>query len=198
MRRRSKNADRARAAMLSVPRALFLPEGVRARAAEDRPLPIGFGQTNSQPTTVANMLGQLDPRPGDRVLDVGSGSGWTAALLAHLVGRQDLVCGVERVTELVELARGHLAAAGFGQVTLEQADPEVLGMPGRAPFDKILVSAEAPSLPDLLVQQLATGGRLVIPVAGRVLVVDRFRGGKVGIRRLGNYAFVPLRWSGRG
>lgn len=198
MRRRRQITDRTRAAMLSVPRPLFLPDDVRAYAAEDRPLPIGHGQTNSQPTTVAHMLSQLDPQPGDRVLDVGSGSGWTTALLAHLVGRQDLVYAVERVPELVELARTQLTAADFGQVTLEQAGPEVLGMPSRAPFDRILVSAEAPSLPDPLVQQLAAGGRLVIPVAGRVLVIDRLRSGKIRVRPLGRYAFVPLRWTGRG
>ncbi len=198
MRRRREITDRTRAAMLSVPRPLFLPEDVRAYAAEDRPLPLGHGQTNSQPTTVAHMLSQLDPQPGDRVLDVGSGSGWTAALLAHLVGRQDLVYAVERVPELVNLARTQLTAAGFGQVTLEQADPDVLGMPSRAPFDKILVSAEAPSLPDALMLQVAAGGRLVIPVAGRLLVVDRSQSGEITVRRLGRYAFVPLRWTGRG
>ncbi len=197
MRHRRQITDRTRAAMLRVPRQLFLPADVRAYAAEDRPLPIGHGQTNSQPTTVAHMLSQLDPQPGDRVLDVGSGSGWTAALLAHLVGRQDLVYALERVPELVDLAHTQLMSAGFGQVALEQADPDVLGMPSRAPFDKILVSAEAPSLPDALVQQLAPGGRLVIPVAGRLLVIDRSRSGDVAVRRLGRYAFVPLRWAGR-
>lgn len=198
MRRRRQITERTRATMLSVPRARFLPEDVRAYAADDRPLPIGHGQTNSQPTTVAHMLSQLDPQPGDRVLDVGTGSGWTAALLAQLVGRQDLVCAVERVPELVDLARAQLRAAGFGEITLEQADPEVLGLPSRAPFDKILVSAEAPSLPDQLVEQLAADGRLVIPVAGQVLVIDRARTGRIKVRRLGNYAFVPLRWTGRG
>ncbi len=195
--KREKVSDRSREAMQAVPRRWFLPEEVRAYAAEDRPLSLGFGQTNSQPTTVGRMLTHLDPQPGDRVLDVGSGSGWTAALLAHLVGRPELVLGVEIEPELVALAQQHLDGAGLGQVRVHRADPDVLGLPEHGPFDKILVSAQAPSLPQSLVDQLADGGRLVLPVASRMLVVDRDEHGEVSVRRLGSYSFVPLRWSGR-
>lgn len=197
MRRKSDISDRVRMALRSVARVSFLPEQERASAAQDRPLPIGLGQTNSQPTTVAQMLTLLDPQPGDRCLDVGTGSGWAAALLAHLVGDAGRVIGVERETALVEFARAHLAAAGFARVLVEQASPDVLGAPANAPFDKILVSAEPPILPQDLVDQLGRGGRMVIPVAGRMLVVEKTPDGRVDVRRLGHYSFVALTWAGR-
>ncbi len=190
-------SDTVRAAMMAVPRVWFLPEDLRPYAAEDRPLPIGMGQTNSQPSTVARMLTQLDARPGDHALDVGTGSGWTAALLAHLVEDETLVRGVELEPDLVAQARADLVAAGFAEVRIAQARPDVLGLPESGPYDKILVSAEARSLPDPLVQQLGEGGRLVIPVSSRMLVVDRLPGGRVDVRRLGYYSFVPLRWTER-
>jgi len=195
MRGERRIADRVQAAMASVPRRWFLPDSVQAYAAEDRPLPIGHGQTNSQPTTVARMLTQLDPQPGDTVLDVGCGSGWSTALLAHLVGDPAAVHGVELVPELVTFARQRLDAVGFADAEVTAADPDRLGLPEHAPFAKVLVSAEAAELPQQLVDQVSTDGRMVLPVAGRLLVVDRPQGRTV-VRQLGRYAFVPLRWSG--
>jgi len=139
------------------------------------------------------MLTLLDPQPGDRVLDVGSGSGWTTALLATLVTERGRVFGVELLPALVEWGRQNLARYDLGWAGIEQADPEQLGLPEQAPYDKILVSAEARELPAALVDQLAVGGRMVIPVQGRLSVVDRRDDGSVGERRVGHYSFVPLR-----
>lgn len=186
--------DRVQAALEGVRREDFLPRRQRGHSREDRPLPIGHGQTNSQPTTVRNMLRLLDVRPGQRVLDVGSGSGWTCALLAYLAGASGWVVGVELLPDLAKSAQRRLSALDLGWASVVTAEPGVLGMPSRAPFDKILVSAEAQTLPDPLVDQLAPGGRMVVPVGGRLAVVDRDHTGTVKTRRVGHYAFVPLLW----
>jgi protein-L-isoaspartate(D-aspartate) O-methyltransferase len=183
-------------AFASVRRADFLPEAQRRYEAEDRPLPIGYAATNSQPRTVRAMLRLLDVRRGDRVLDVGSGSGWTSALLAHLVGHTGRVLAVEVVPELVDSSRLVLASEPRPWVSVHQAENNVLGLPAQAPYDRILVSAEARTLPPPLVDQIAPGGRMVIPVHGRMAVVDRDDHGDVSVRKVGHYAFVPLVWSG--
>lgn len=188
-----ETAARVSAAFAAVPRDGFLVRRERRRAWLDRPLPIGHGQTNSQPTTVRNMLRLLDVQPGERVLDVGSGSGWTTALLAHLTGPTGRVYGVELVPDLVTFGRANLAARCTPWASIDPAEPGALGLPSAAPFDRILVSAEARSLPAALVAQLAAPGRMVAPVAGRLSVVDRQPAGTVNERRVGNYSFVPLR-----
>lgn len=127
------------------------------------------------------------------MLDVGAGSGWTTALLAHLVGPTGLVVGVELEPELVAFGAANLSAAGTGPwASVRQAVPEVLGWPEEAPYDRVLVSAEPRTLPQELVDQLAEGGRMVIPVAGTMLVVARGEG-DVAVTRHGSYRFVPLR-----
>lgn len=186
--------DPVDAALAAVRREDFLPRRQRGHSREDRPLPIGHGQTNSQPTTVRNMLRLLDARPGQRALDVGSGSGWTCALLAHLVGPSGCVIGVELLPDLAESAQRRLSALDLTWASVAPAEPGVLGMPSQAPFDKILVSAEARTVPDPLVDQLAPGGRMVVPVRGRLAVVDRRETGAVEMRHVGHYAFVPLLW----
>ena len=169
----------------------FLPESQRAAAERDAPVPIGHSQTNSQPSTVAAMLRLLDVRPGQHVLDVGSGSGWTTVLLGDLVGRAGWVLGVERVPELVTAARSAIERHGQSWVTVRRADPDLLGAPDHAPFDRVLVSAEAGELPEELVDQLAPEGVMVLPVAGVMTRVVRGPSG-TEITRHGHYRFVPL------
>lgn len=192
-------------AFAQMPRELFLPEEERSFALSNVPLQIGHGQTNSQPSTVADMLTLLDPQPGDRVLDLGSGSGWTTALLGVLVGRHGRVSGVERHRRLIDSARTSLSQVDpnildLGSVEIIAATEGVLGRPGAGPFDRILVSAGAESLPDELVQQLCIGGVMVIPVGGVMLKVVRNKpadadagaDSDVTITRHGSYRFVPL------
>ena len=183
--------DALDAAFAAAPRERFLPEDQRRFAALDRPVPIGWRQTNSQPTTVRAMLSLLDVRPGQDVLDVGCGSGWTTGLLAHLVGRSGTVVGVEIVPELVAFGRANLAPLGLAQARIEPALDDVLGLPDEAPYDRILVSAEALSLPTTLVEQLREGGVLVVPVNGWMHEVRRTRD-KPEVARRGSYSFVPL------
>lgn len=183
---------RVRRAMAGLDRRDFLPTGQHRFAEVDLPLPIGHGATCSQPSTVARMLELLDPHPGQRVLDVGCGSGWTTALLHRLVGPEGSVRGVELEPELVTTGAANLRRAGVVGPIIEPAVPGVLGSPEAGPFDRILVSAEADDLPAPLVEQLAPGGRMVVPVAGRLVVVDDADG--VRTRRAeGSYRFVPLR-----
>jgi protein-L-isoaspartate(D-aspartate) O-methyltransferase len=177
--------------MEAVPREDFLPRRLRAQAGHDGPLPIGHGQTSSQPRTVHDMLSLLEVMPGHRVLDVGSGSGWTTAVLARLTGPSGTVRGVEVVPELVEWGRANVAATGMTWASVEQASPGVLGLPDGAPYARILVSADGGELPTALVEQLAVPGRMVVPVAGRMLVVERDSDG-THQRAHGHYRFVPL------
>lgn len=179
-------------AFAAVAREDFLPEELRELAGEDRPLPLGCGQTNSQPRTVANMLRLLDPQPGHRVLDVGAGSGWSTALLGHIVGETGEVLGTELVPELTKDAATAVAKYPMDWVRIRQADPDELGAADEAPFDRILVSAEAAELPQMLVAQLAEGGAMVIPVRSEMLHAAK-RGRDIVTTRHGPYSFVPLR-----
>jgi protein-L-isoaspartate(D-aspartate) O-methyltransferase len=179
-------------AFLACPREEFLPEAERRQAGYDGPLPIGHGQTNSQPRTVEAMLRLLDVKPGHKVLDVGSGSGWTTALLARLTGPTGRVLGVELEPDLVETGNRNLDAQRLPWASIHAALPGVLGLPGAAPYHRILVSAMPQELPEELVAQLHTGGVMVIPVAGTMLrVAASMRGTQV--TRHGSYRFVPLR-----
>ncbi|MDZ5661179.1 protein-L-isoaspartate carboxylmethyltransferase [Nocardioides sp. zg-1308] len=182
--------DAVTAAFAATPRRDFLPPGARAQEAYDGPLRIAAGQTNSQPATVEAMLRLLDVRAGQRVLDVGSGSGWTTALLAHLVGPAGSVLGVELEPELVAFGATNLARSDRPWASIRAAAPGVLGDPGGAPYDRVLVSAEPDELPGELVAQLGDDGVLVIPVAGTMLRVAN--PGRV-VTEHGRYRFVPLR-----
>lgn len=142
--------SRVRAAMAAHPRADFLPDEVRHLADADHPVMIGWNSTNSQPSTVARMLALLDVQPGDRVLDVGSGSGWTTAILSALAGEEGSVIGVELVPQLVEYGNERLAKRGT-RAEIRGSIPGVLGLPDDAPFDRILVSAQAAMVPTQLV-----------------------------------------------
>ncbi|MGN7246316.1 protein-L-isoaspartate O-methyltransferase family protein [Janibacter anophelis] len=183
--------DRVADAMRRCPRTRFLPPDQHAGAGSDAPLPIGHEQTNSQPSTVAAMLRLLDVHEGHDVLDVGSGSGWTSAILGELVGPTGSVEAVERVAELVTRSRAALAEDAHARVRVHHARPGTLGLPGLAPFDRILVSAEPAELPLALVDQLAADGVMVIPVAGEMLRVVRGPDGP-HVTRHGRYRFVPL------
>lgn len=182
---------RVRAAMTSARRADFLPDEVRHLADADHPVMIGWNATNSQPSMVARMLALLDVQPGDRVLDVGSGSGWTTAILRTLADGEGIVIGVERVPQLVVYARERLAETGI-RAEIRGSIPGVLGLPDEAPFDRILVSAQARTVPTKLEAQLAEGGRLVAPIAGLMTVVDMRDGIPHRREDAGIYSFVPL------
>lgn len=183
--------ERLRAAFARVHRADFLPANVRGFAAEDAAVPIGHGQTCSQPRTVLEMLELLEVAPGQRVLDVGSGSGWSTALLGDLVGPAGEVVGVEIVPELVTRSRENLASYAQPWCRVERAREDVLGLPEEAPYDRVLVSAEATELPLALLDQLVVGGLLVVPVRGRMTVARR-AAGEPEVRHAGWYSFVPL------
>ena len=191
---------RVEEAVAAWPRRDFLPRRERRHAGHDGPLPIGHGQTNSQPRTVVDMLVLLDVHPGHRVLDVGAGSGWTTALLAHLVGPTGSVLGVERIADLARSGATHLEATRMPWARLTLAPPGVLGAPGEGPFDRILVSAEARTLPRALVDQLVPGGVMVLPVKGWMHRVRRDPGfdadgvanGDAQVEVHGAYRFVPL------
>lgn len=185
--------DRRRldAAFARIHRTDFLPVLQHGFAREDAALPIGHGQTNSQPSTVCEMLDLLDVQPGQRVLDVGSGSGWTTALLGDLVGPDGEVVGVEIVPELVDWGRRNLAAYAMPWTRIEEARPDVLGLPESGPYDRVLVSAQAHRLPRPLVEQLVVDGLMVVPVRGRMTVVRRTAGAPE-VSKAGWYSFVPL------
>jgi protein-L-isoaspartate(D-aspartate) O-methyltransferase len=163
LRRRDVGDERVLAAMARVPRELFLPTELRDRAYDDAALPIGGGQTMSQPYIVAKMCELLSLHGDERVLDVGTGSGYHAAVLAELA---EEVVTIERVLELAQRSREALIAAGYDNVDVRIGDG-TLGVPDRAPYDAIAVAAAAPVLPESLYDQLKIGGRIVVPVGGR-------------------------------
>jgi protein-L-isoaspartate(D-aspartate) O-methyltransferase len=163
LRRRGIADPRVLAAMARVPRELFVPEPLRDRAYDDAALPIGGDQTISQPYMVARICEALGVRPGDRVLDVGTGSGYQAAVLAQLA---EEVHTIERLPDLAERAAAVLRQAGCTNVRVHVGDGS-LGLPEHAPFGAIAVAAAAPEVPASLYGQLEPGGRLVLPVGGR-------------------------------
>ena len=173
------------------PRHLFVPTGVRHRAYEDSALPIGSGQTISQPSVHARYLQELQLRGGERVLEIGTGSGYQTVLLAHLAGQ---VFSVERIPALIDRAREVIQQSGVRNVSLLLGDGTI-GWREYAPYDAVLVSAAAPEPPAPLVEQLAEGGRLLVPIGSRdeqTLVVLTRRGDAVHERRIARVRFVTL------
>jgi len=182
-----------RLAMEQVPRHEFVPEWERPYAYDNRPLSIGRGQTISQPYIVAAMTQMLRPNPAMRVLEVGTGCGYQAAVLARVVAE---VWSVERIAELADTAAARLARLGYANVHVKTADGSI-GWPEHAPYDGILVTAAAAAMPPSLVDQLAAGGRMVIPIgAGRfeqtLTLVEKDGQGKVSVEPGLPVAFVPL------
>lgn len=180
-------------AFMKVPRECFVPEEQRGFAYDDRPLPIGFGQTISAPHMVAIMTELLDVREDSKVLEVGCGSGYQAAVLAELAKR-GFVYSVERVPELVEMARRNLGKCGYGNVEVVLGDG-TLGYTEEAPYDRIIVTAGAPRVPARLVEQLGEGGIMLVPAGQRYvqdLIMVRKAGGRIVTEDHGGCVFVPL------
>ncbi len=179
-------------AFQGIDRKDFVPEALWDEAYGNYPLPLGnSGQTISQPYTVAFMLDLLSPETGEKILDVGSGSGWTTALLASVVGLTGKVYGVEIIPELVALGQKNLAKYDFRNASIRQAG-EKLGIPEEAPFDKILVSAAGSSLSHELLSQLKTGGILVMPIENYISRVKKISADKIETEKFEGFAFVPL------
>ena len=180
-------------AMRSVPREMFVPEDLVEYAYDDAPLPIGSGQTISQPYIVAYMIEALGVRDSDVVLEIGGGSGYAAAVLAKIAAR---VLVIERIEALAHAARENLLRAGFADVTVRCSDGS-RGWPEEAPFDAILVSAGAPEVPAALVEQLSPDGRLVVPIGRHPNSQDLYRfvrgaDGRLEEEQLKPVRFVPL------
>ncbi|WP_448578123.1 protein-L-isoaspartate O-methyltransferase [Thermosphaera sp.] len=186
-------------ALLTVPRELFIPEEMKKYAYHDTPLPIGWGQTISAIHMVAIMTEELDPEPGNKVLEVGTGSGYQAAVLAEIVAKQDTggghVYSIERISELASFARKNLEKAGYSEHVTVLVGDGTLGYKEAAPYDRVIVTAAAPDIPPPLLEQLGDPGVLVAPVGDqyfqRLLIVEK-RNGR-NIKRWGiECVFVPL------
>ena len=178
-------------AFQTVDRKYFVPETFSEYTYIDGPLPIGKDQTISQPSTVAFMLELLQPKKGDHILDIGSGSGWTSALLCSIVGKEGSLLGLERVDALVEIGSRNLSQFSFGrQCRIEKAG-ESLGVPGKV-FDKILVSASAEEIPEVLFDQLKIGGVLVIPVQNSIFRFEKTSETDLKTEEFPGFVFVPL------
>lgn len=183
--------SRIERAFQAVPREHFLPGPARPFAADDLPIKIGHGQTNSQPSTVFKMLTWLNPRPNQTILDVGSGSGWTTALLAWLVRPHGHVFAVERIPELVAMGRNNCQTLGITNATFHLAGQR-LGLTEHAPYDRILVSASTDTIPEDLITQLRAHGTLVVPVNQSILVITKGNAGELTIDTHYGFVFVPL------
>ncbi|WP_317894790.1 protein-L-isoaspartate O-methyltransferase [Pyrofollis japonicus] len=190
-------------AMLRVPRELFVPEELRHLAYEDTPLPIGHGQTISAPHMVALMCEYADLDIGMKVLEVGTGSGYHAAVIAEIVAPSDMprekwghVYSVERIPELAEKAKENLRRAGYADRVTVIVGDGTKGYPEKAPYDRIIVTAAAPDIPEPLVEQLKPGGKMVIPIGDRysqvLYIVEKRPDGSIKVKPTIPVLFVPL------
>jgi protein-L-isoaspartate(D-aspartate) O-methyltransferase len=191
LRQRGITDQRVLDAMARVPRHEFVPERYQAQSYEDHPIPIGFGQTISQPFIVALMLESLSVQPSDKVFEVGTGSGYQTALLAELAAK---VCSMERHAPLAESAACILRSLGYTNAAVLVGDGSK-GLPEHAPFDAIIVSAAAPQIPAALFQQLAESGRMIVPIgppdAQELQLISKSNGRPV-VSHLEGCRFVPL------
>lgn len=181
-------------AFRAIDRKDFLPEGMHRFAYLNEALPIGDRQTISQPLTVAFMLELLDPKPGEKILDVGAGSGWQTALLAHIVGEKGKIFAIERIIGLKDFAEKNIEKHGFiskGIVRLELGDA-TFGIPKEAPFDKIIAAASAEEIPLPWKEQVRLGGRIVAPLKRSVVVLYKISATEFDKREFFGFSFVPL------
>jgi len=181
-------------AFKSIDRKDFVPQDLSDKAYVNEPLPIGFGQTISQPLTVAFMLERLSPNAGDKILDIGAGSGWQSALLAAIVGNNGKVIAIERIPELVRTAKENIAKYYF----IIKKIVEVIegngshGYSKSAPYDKIIAAAATRELPLAWKEQLKIGGRIVAPIEHSIMVVDKTGDNKFDYKEYFGFSFVPL------
>lgn len=181
-------------AFKKIDRANFVKEDYQEEAYVDAPLPIGFGQTISQPLTVAFMIELLEPKNGDKILDIGSGSGWQTAILAEIVGKKGKIFAIERVQKLKEFGEGNVEKHKFisdGRVEFIQGDGS-LGLSDKAPFDKIIAAASADSIPQAWKNQLKIGGRIVAPVKTSVKLLIKKSEKEFEEFDYAGFSFVPL------
>lgn len=190
-RRGVLRSDSVVRAFHKVDRADFVLPEYHKFAYLDEALPIGYGQTISQPYTIAFMLELLEAEEGMRILDVGSGSGWTTTLLASIIGPKGRVYGVELIPQLVKFGKNNLAKYNFTNASIEQSG-SVLGLPEKSPFDRILVSASGESIPEELVDQLTVGGIMVIPVGNSLVKVTKISNKEISEESYPGFVFVPL------
>ncbi len=181
-------------AFANIDRVEFVLPEMELQAEANFPLPIGYGQTISQPATVAIMLELLDPRPGHKILDIGSGSGWTTALLSYIVGDKGKVISLERIEELCKFGKKNVSKFNFikkGVVEFYNIDGSK-GYPARAPYDRILVSASAEEVPQELKDQLSVGGKMVIPVYNHLHYLEKRSKNDFYEEKYPGFSFVPL------
>ncbi|MDR6222300.1 protein-L-isoaspartate(D-aspartate) O-methyltransferase [Methanococcoides alaskense] len=186
--------ERVRNAMRKVPRHLFVSEDMQSVAYADTPLPIGHDQTISAPHMVAIMCDLLEITEGMTILEIGSGSGYNAAVMAELVGKNGKIYTIERIPELAELARSNLERAGYSNVTVIHDDGSC-GLPEHAPYERITVTSAAPEVPQPLREQLSKNGIMVAPVGTRhqnLVIVRKDNEGNISYRTWGEVIFVPL------
>lgn len=181
-------------AFSEIHRIEFVPKEFETSADANIPLPIGFGQTISQPATVAIMLELLDPEPGQNILDVGSGSGWTASLLSYIVGSKGKVTSVERIKELIEFAKDNTDKFGYVKNGIAEfyCNDGFNGYPGNAPYDRILVSAMTEDIPAAFKEQLRVGGKMVIPIHNDIWYVEKRSETEYYKEEYPGFSFVPL------
>lgn len=182
------------AAFRAIDRAVFVPEEHRAEAYGNYPLPLAYGQTISQPLTVAFMLEELQPKAGEKILDIGAGSGWQTALLAQCVGESGKVIAVERVPQLASLARGNVGKFDFLEKKIAEvvAGDAIGGYPQGAPFDKIIAAASVLEIPEAWREQVRVGGKIVAPVEDTVVVWEKKGPAEFTKKRFSGFQFVPF------
>lgn len=181
-------------AFFNIHRVEFIPDDLVSQSEANIPLPVGYGQTISQPLTVAFMMELLEPEKNQNILDVGSGSGWTTALLAYIVGEKGRVTAMEKIKELCEMGEKNVNKFGFVKKGIVEfyCESAEKGFEKNAPYDRILVSASVDEIPLALKEQLAIGGKMVIPVRNSIWYVEKKGENDFGIEKFPGFSFVPF------